>query len=113
MKSIKTKAIITGIRSKTDRSLGLSVNTPELNPQEKALFFELQGLNVELTIFPSEEQNVEDYEIDTDLNQKPQSVRIRNVLFLLWQQNPEGMEFNEYYKNKTDKYIESLKARLD
>ena len=113
MKSIKTKAIITGIRSKADRSLGLSVNTPELNPQEKALFFELQKLNIELTILPLDEQKIEDYQIDTDLNQKSQSQRIRSVLFLLWKQNSEGLEFNEYYKDKTEKYIEHLKSKLD
>lgn len=111
MKSISTQAIIEGIRSKKDRSLGLSISTPELSTQEKALFMEIQGINVELIIKPTDIERYEEYQIDTDLNQKTQSERIRNVLFILWKQDPQG-EFPEFYKQKTEKYIEWLKSKI-
>lgn len=38
-KSIQTQGQITGIRAKVDGSLGLSVSTPELSPEEKVLSF--------------------------------------------------------------------------
>ena len=113
MKTIKTQAIIEGLRARKDGSLGLSVTTPELNPQEKALFFELQGMNIGLEITPSDVEKVEDYQVEAELEQKSQAQRIRNVLFILWKQNPEKMEFADYYKNKTEKYIDSLKARIE
>jgi hypothetical protein len=113
MKSIKTKAIIEGIRSRKDRSVGLTVSTPELNPQEKALFFELQGLNVELVITPSDIEKVEDYQVEAELEQKSQSVRMRNVLFILWKQEPKGLEFSDFYKQQTEKLIEFLKGKIE
>lgn len=44
---------------------------------------------------------------------KTQSQRIRFILYRLWQKNSEGLEFEVYYKQKTDKYIEFLKKKLD
>lgn len=113
MKVISTPAIIEGIRSRKDRSLGLSISTPELSPEEKGLFFELQGMNVKLLIEPTDELAKEQYSVETDLNQKSQSVRIRNVLFILWKQKPEGKEFEVYYKEQTEKIIEYLKSKIE
>lgn len=114
MKNISTTAVLEGVRSRKDGSLGLSVSTPELTPQEKALFMELQGINLELTIKPLDEKvKVEDYKIDKDLESKSQSQRIRSVLFILWKQDPEGMEFEDYYKRRTEKIIEWLKSKID
>lgn len=113
MKAISTPAIIEGIRSRKDGSLGLTVSTPELKPEEKTVFFELQGINLDIKITPSDEKGVEEVVVDTDLEQKSQSQRIRAVLFILWKQNPEGMEFDIYYKNKTEKYIEALKGKIE
>lgn len=113
MKTIKTQAIITGIRSRADGSVGLSVSTPELVALEKTLFFELQNVNVEMTITPLDEKVPEEHKIEKDLNQKTQSQRIRATLFILWKQNPENMEFEEYYRNKTEKYILGLQRLIE
>ena len=113
MKSIATQAVITGIRSRADRSVGLSISTPELKPEEKTLFFELQNINVDLVITPIDEKNAPQVKIDKELNSKTQSQIIRNTLYRLWEQNSEGMDYEEYYRNKTEKYIQSLKARFE
>lgn len=117
MKTIQTSAIIEGIRAKKDRSLGLTVATPELNSQEKALFMDLQGVNVTLLITPSDEPKPEEYKIDTDINQKSQSERMRSVMFILWKQEIEGtkneISFQEYYRQQTDKIIEYLKGKIE
>lgn len=112
MKTITTKIIIEGIRARKDGSLGITISTPELKPEEKTLFFELQNLNCEAQITPLEEKT-ESYVVDTDLNQKSQSQRIRHLLYLNWKREPEGLEFPEYYQRKTEKYIEFLKRFLD
>ena len=113
MKTIQTPAIIEGIRARKDRSLGLTVTTPELSVQEKAIFMELQGLNIELLITPKDEDGSPAYKIDKDLNQKSQSTRMRSVLFILWKQNPQDMDFEAFYKNKTEKIIEHLKSKIE
>ena len=113
MKTINVQAVITGLRAKVDRSLGLTIGTPELSPKEKAMFFELQGVNCEMTIKPLEGKS-EDIRIDKDVNQKSQSQRIKNILYLLWIQDNEGHEeFITYYKAKTDKVIEHYKTLIE
>lgn len=113
MKSIQTQAVITGIRSRVDRSLGLSVSTPELSTQEKALFMELQGLNVDLTITPIEEQNVETEKIDRELETKSSSQRLRAVLFVYWKQQGEQGTFEDFYRLHMEKLIDFIKGKLD
>lgn len=113
MKSISTPAIIEGLRARKDRSLGLSITTPELNPQEKALFFELQGINVDIIITPKDEPNPEDYKVEAgDLDTKSPSQRMRSVLFILYKQDSEGLDFPEYYRRHMEKLIEYLKGNI-
>lgn len=112
MNSIKTQAIITGIRSKQDRSLGLSVSTPELDIQAKALFLELQSLNVLLTITPLEEPEAPEYVVQGDLENKTPSERLRNVLYVTHQQLGIQEEFNTWYRNQMEKIIEHYKQKL-
>jgi hypothetical protein len=123
MKSIQTQAVITGIRSKVDRSLGLSVSTPELSINEKAMFMELQGLNVDLTITPLDEANPEKEKIDREMDTKTSSQRLRSVLFVLYKQEDEAnklgngangkITFDEFYRNHMEKYIDHVKGKLD
>ena len=113
MNSISTNAIIEGIRSRKDRSLGLSISTPELSVNEKALFMEMQGINVNLLITPSDEPEAEQIKIDSDIENKSQSQRMRSVLFVLWKQDPKGKEFADYYRGQMEKLIEYLKSKID
>lgn len=113
MKTIKLNAVITGIRSKVDRSLGLSVSTPELSVNERALFMELQGLNVDLTIVPLEEANPEVEKIDRDVETKTQSQRLRAVIFIYWKQLGEKETFEEFYRVTTEKLITFIKSKLE
>lgn len=106
-----TPAIIEGIRARKDRSLGLTITTPELSPTEKAMFMELQGINTNLWIEPLDEQ-VEEYTVDKDLEQKSQSERMRAVLYLLWKQDEKGLTFPDFYRQQTEKIIEYLKTKI-
>ena len=112
MKNLRTPAIIEGIRSKKDRSLGLSVSTPEMTAPEKALFMELQGLNVELKITPMDSEAPEEHHVKTDLATKSPSVRLRNVLYLLWKDKSNDMIFDTYYVTKMEQIIEKYKSFL-
>ena len=113
MKIIEVSAIITGVRSKIDRSLGVSLTTPELTTEERAEFMNLQGVNLKATFTPTDEVDAPKMKIDKDLSRKPQSVRIRNVLYLVWKQFGEKGDFNQYYHDQTEKIIEYLKGKLE
>lgn len=113
MKSISTEAIFTGFRSKADRSLGFSGVTPELTNEQKALFFDLQNINVNLIIIPTDEPNSPEYKVDKKINVKSQSQRIRAVLFVLWKKEGEIGDFEAFYHNEMEKLIELLKQRID
>lgn len=115
MKAIKHKGQIASITGKVDGSLGYRVNTPELSPEEKAVFFELQNVNVEVLISPFEtKEEVEVMEVKKDLESKTPSQRLRAVMFLLWKKNNEGHElFDTYYEKKMNGIIEHLKGKID
>ena len=113
MKSIHTKAVITSLRSKVDKSLGLTLSTPELSSKEKAEFMNLQGIEVEAVFDPVDDPESEEFKIEKDLERKSQSQRIRAVLFLLWRQEGELGDFADYYRSKTERYIDFLKEKLN
>lgn len=112
MKTIACQGIIGSISSKVDRSLGLRISTPELSNEEKALFFELQGLNLDITFIPKDEENVPEYKIDKEVNQKTPSQRLYGSLFRVWDSQGRQGEFDEYYKNTMEKIIDRVKEKI-
>jgi len=113
MKTIETNAIITGIRAKVDGSLGVSMTTPELTPEEKAEFMRLQGNNLIVTLQPLDEKDAPKYVIDKEIETKTPSNRLRNTLFVLWTQEGSKGEFDEFYKKYMEKFINALKEKLE
>lgn len=111
--SINVQAVIEGIRSRKDRSLGLTVTTPELSVDERSLFFELQGIIVDLIIKPTDEVHAPEIQVDKDINPKSASKRLRSVIYILWKQNNEGLEFDAYYNTKMEKIIEFYKGKIE
>lgn len=110
--AISSPAIVTGLRSCKDRSLSITISTPELTSTEKAAFMDLQNVNAHLVISPIEDAAPE-LKIDKDLKQKSQSARIRNVLFVIWDHSEKDEDFETFYRLETEKIINDLKVQLD
>lgn len=113
MKSIQTQLLISSLRSRKDGSLGLSANTPELTSEEKVALMDLQLVPLEVLLKPIDEPTDEIIKVDKDVGQKTQAQKLRSVLWLLWRQEGEPGEFNDYYRKKTEKIIDYLKDKLD
>lgn len=113
MKTIQHNGIITSIGSRVDGSIGYRVATGSLTPQEKALFFELQNLNIVITITPKDEPEAPRQEINTDLEQKTPSQRLRNAIYILYQQSGQTTDFELYYKNTMGVIIQKLKDKIE
>ena len=112
MKTIQLNAIVTSIRSKVDRSIAVSVNTPELSEAEVASFFQLQGLNSEITIKPLDEKPEGIEKINKEVGTKTQSQRLRAVLYVLWEQEGKQGTFDDFYRSYTEKIIDWIKSKL-
>ena len=53
--------------------------------------------------------------IDTDIEDttKTPSKRLRNALYVLWDQGVKDVVFKEFYKNRMNRLIEQIKSRLE
>ncbi len=113
MKTIQTTAVIGGIRSKADHSLGLSISTPEYSADESAEMLRLQGLNVLLTIKPLDEESTETITIDREAGSKSPSERMRGVIFRMWESRKEKWpDYESYYRHIMEGLIDQLKDRI-
>lgn len=73
--------------------------------QRGVLYFKPKGL---LTTAEADELD----NVDIELEGKTQSQRLRNVLFVLWQQSEQKQDFKTFYKEKTEAIIQQIKDRL-
>tara|TARA_R100000951_G_scaffold92658_1_gene81105 strand:+ start:53 stop:415 length:363 start_codon:yes stop_codon:yes gene_type:complete len=115
------KAQVEGIQSRKDKTVKLTLSTQELPPKEAGVIFSLQNELVGVGISRNEltDSDVEllretKYGVDNIPNQKSQAKRIRDVLYILWKQNPEGFESSEaHYQNKTESIFQHLKNQIN
>lgn len=113
MKAIQTDAIITTLSSRKDGSLRLSIITPELTAEEKAEFMQLQAQNLEVLLNPLDKEiKAPAYKVASEFENKSPSLRLRNTLFVLWQQSGERGDYDDYYRKQMEKFIDAVKERL-
>ena len=105
--------LITSIASKVDGSVKVTLETRELNAEKAAQLFALRSLEVWAVLAPNEisEVNLPKEKADPSLGTKTPSQRLRNVLYVYWQQNKNG-DFESYYRTQIERIIEQLKERL-
>ena len=108
------------IQSRKDSTLKIVLGTQELI--EGGKLFALQNRLCTIGISQNEALTKEDIELlqssklglDDIPNAKSHSQRLRNTLFVLWQQGNGGYDdFNMFYANRMDKLIESIKSKLE
>lgn len=112
-------AQLEGYRSLRDKSIKITFESQELNPQE------LLGIAENLNAFgylafkkepfkEDERKTLEAIKTDFDDKAKSPSQRLRSVLFVAWNQDNKGFEdFDSYYRHKMNQIIEHLKSKLD
>lgn len=113
MKGFTCPAILTGITHKVDKSLSVRFTTNELDHDEKIKISE-HHMTMGWLLFA--ENPVQEEEIpkeNSDVSPKTQSERLRNVLFVLWNQKGKEGEFKDFYRTKTEEVITHFKNKLD
>lgn len=107
------------IRTLKDRTLKVTFETQELNPQD------LLGLMENVNAFgylafkkepfgEKEKQMIDDLKSEIEFAGKTSAQRLRAVLFRLWQTNPEGFDTSvKHYEHHMEKIINHYKSKLD
>jgi hypothetical protein len=73
----------------------------------------LQGINLVALFTPQEKLDAPKYKVDKELETKTPSNRLRNTLYVLWEQEGATGEFDDFYKKMMNKFIELVKDKLE
>jgi hypothetical protein len=116
MNGVLLSAYIENITTRKDRTVKITIGSQELSQGKAGELFTLLNNLAVVYISPKEidQKEIDQVDkLDPELDGKTQSQRIRNVLYKLFEQDNEGFgDFDAYYKNKTEKYIEHLKSKI-
>lgn len=118
---------IDNIRTLADNSLRVSLGTPELTPETVGNMYSMlkQPGYVVISTMPISQKQLDAVEgatVDREFENKTPSQRMRNVLYVLWEQqqpketSPEGtttyVDFDLFYKRKMTELITFIKNKL-
>lgn len=110
--AIQCNLVINSVRSRVDGSLGLSIETPTLSNVEKVAFMENQGVNLIGYFKPLEDQTTELIKVEKSREGKTPSQRLRNTLYVLYNQEQPDLTFDAFYDQKMESLIEFVKTKL-
>jgi len=111
-------AVYTGSRDLKDKTKKLLFDTNEITPKQAADLQICVGGYVYLAIKPepflkAQIETIGELKSDFDVNDKTPGQRLRNTLYRLWQQEPEGYEdFQLFYNFKMEGVISFIKSKL-
>jgi len=110
---IQLPAILTGFSSRVDGSASVRFTTNELQPDDFAGLQQSQNAYGWL-VFKENAISEEDIpKEDAEEPRKTPSKRLRSSLYVLWKQQGEPQEFETFYREKMEKFIEAVKNKLD
>lgn len=113
---VQIPAQIVDFRPKADRSYKIAFNTRELSGVELAILadnFQGEGW---LVFSPNEitQADIPQGQADSGMEGKTPSQRLRNVLYVLWEQRGKPMgSFETFKAAQYEKFIDAVKERLE
>lgn len=111
-------AQLDSLRTLADRTLKVTFETNELNPQDLLGLMEnlhqFGYLAFKQEPFGEKEKNmIEEIKSDFEFKGKSSSQRLRSVLYLMYQQNNEGFDSSvKHYEHHMEKIIDHFKSKL-
>ncbi len=116
MKGELFAAIVENVSTRKDRTIKITIGTNEISPAKAGQLITYMNQLVSVYISPSEvgTNEIDQVDkIDPELNNKSQSKRLRDVLYLNFKNDAKGFKtFDEFYKHETEKVIEHYKSKL-
>lgn len=110
-------ATIDTLRSRKDKTWSITIGTQELTPDQAAEVMKLNGQLCSIAFkfsnfAPDETELLE--QINPDMESKSFSKRLRNTLFVWYNQNAQGFaDFPSFYAHFMELYISNVKGKLD
>lgn len=102
------------ISTRVDGGIGFRISTGEIPVENLAHFLSLKQQNVEVTIKPLEmAEGDELIEIESEVDEKTPSQKLRRVLHVLWTQQGAKGDFRIWYADQITKIIDRIKDKLD
>ena len=116
MKYLQIPGFISKVTTRQDRCLKIQFDTQELTPEQNAevfSYFQKYGTFA----FAEGEGTIEDIKVPEYLpiekGDKTPSARLRNVLYVWWEQQGEPDDPDIFYKNYMEIIINHIKSKLD
>jgi hypothetical protein len=112
--------IVEGIGTRADRTLKITLGTQELTPAEAGRLFSLHQsaayVMIKEELFNSAERDLLDkIQADaTEYNGKTPSQRLRNVLYRVYETDPQSFnDFTRYYEYQMERLISHFKNKIE
>lgn len=117
MNGILIAAQVEKAETRRDNTIKITLGAQELSIGKMAELFDLKNKVCAVYISAKDAIPQKDLDqvdnVDPDFQGKTQSQRIRGVLYKLFEQDNEGhKDFENFYKAKTELYIEHLKSKI-
>lgn len=112
VKNFMAPATLEGFSMRKDGSASLRFSTQELSAEDLVAFRKFYGSFGWLLFKESEWEAKDVPKNDPEFNGKTVSQRLRNTLYVLWQQKGANGYFEEFYNRKMEAIIEQVKTLL-
>jgi len=114
-------ATVENIATRKDKTLKITIGTQEIPPEKMIALLGMQNavgyVAIKAEDFGQSELEALEAakaEVTDGDTTKTASRRLRNVLYLLWKQDPEGFETSElHYASRMEQLINQIKKKLD
>jgi hypothetical protein len=111
-------AIIENIATRADGTVKVVLGCQEMSASRAGELMTLSRKLAAVYVSPKDSINQKEIDqcdaIDPVMPAKTCSQRMRAVLYVLWQQQPEGFkDFETFYKWKMESYIDQIKSNLN
>lgn len=116
MKIFTTAAILVKYNPRKDRSVTITFETDEKNAGQVMELHGLMGTYGGLVFKPEDQltpQEIKEIDsLDLEMGGKTKSQRLRNKLYIKWQQvGNKGDDFNNFYARSMDKIIDDIELK--
>lgn len=108
----QVQSTISKLTTLSDNTVRLTVDCQELSPEEATKVFELKGTIGWFVFSPNtiEEKDIPDTQAEFKGDKTP-SQRLRNVLWVIWNNNGNKEDFIQFYNKKVEDIIRLLKEK--